>query len=212
MSGSGGRGTDGNTITFSFWRLYSDRERLGYAAQRANGTSDGVANGGSRAVLLLGLGVCNDNERASGGTCTTNPPEHAIGNTASYDFVLLTFSQPVTSDFPDVEHIRSLQQDTDATYFTGTCTTVNGCTPLNKTVTGGSSTIGGSTGNGSFSSFYAAPESAANPITGTRTFTLNLGSQSSVNWVLIGASTFDSTPERLFQALEHELYHWLGCA
>lgn len=194
FAGSGGQGTDGNSLSFT----------SGTFTVIASAWST-TGSGGALATAALGqyspgLGVCNDSERLSGSACTTNPPEHAIGNTGYYDFVLLTFNHPVTSVSLTLSTFGT-QQDTDATYFTGTCTTINGCTPLGKTVTGVSPTIGGSTVNGSFSSFYAAPPNNADPMTGTRTFTLDLGTQSSVNWVMIGASTADTTPDDYFKLL-----------
>lgn len=195
-SGNNTAGTDANILCYSTSGSTSCAGSYFVAASAwsTTGTSGQLATAALGQWGSFGLGVCNDVERSSGSTCTSSPPEHAAGNVGYLDFILLTFSQPLTSVTLTLSTFNTTQ-DTDISYFTGNCTAVGGCSPLGKTVTGGTPTLGTS----GFSSFYAAPANNADPLNGTRTVTLNLGGQSGVNWVLIGASTADTTPDDYFK-------------
>ncbi len=130
----------------------------------------------------FGLGVCSKIIIA---TCSASP-QHAIdnaqGSSGIFDFVLLQFSQPVTSVSLVLNPFGMANQEMDYTYFAGSCAS---CTPAGQTLLNLASVpgFGGnlSTGGGSLNSGGTTSDKS--------TGTLNLGTNSSVNWILIGAST-----------------------
>jgi hypothetical protein len=72
----------------------------------------------------LGLGVCNQDELAANGGCQA--PQHEVDNSTHIDFVLFTFSQPVTSISILIDPVCDC--DTDASYHAGTGISPNGHT------------------------------------------------------------------------------------
>jgi hypothetical protein len=177
FAGNGGQGTDGNILTFP-----SGAFTVTASAWSTTGNSGTTfANAALGQWGSYGLGVCNDVE-VSGG-CSTNPPEHAIGNSPYFDFVLLTFSQPVYSVSLTLSTFGTAQ-DTDITYFVGSCSPAPvgsvDCSPNGKTLATVSS-IAGLTNYGTFNNNTSG--------TGDRTVNLSTANNSPINWVLVGGST-----------------------
>ena len=197
FTGNGGQGTDGNIMTFS-----SGSFVVTASAWSTTGNSNTTFANASLGQYSFGLGVCNDVEIASNSTCTSNPPEHAIGNSGNFDFVLLTFSQPVTS-VSLVLSTFNTAQDTDVTYYVGSCgsvpnNTVN-CGPNGKTLAN-INTIAGLSN--------VQTHSDLTTLTTNRTVTLDLTGTGSagVNWVLVGATTLTNYTGNDYFKLESMSY------
>ena len=187
-----GVGTIGNSLTFSPGITVTAN------AWSTTGTSDALAQAALGQYYSssqpLGLGVCASTDYVSG-ACTS--PQHAADNVGDYDFILLTFSQPLylaqfTLDVFGQTH------DTDVTYFAGNCVSASLCSPssfpsgLTTTtlLNTGSATFGG---NATLfkSGSYVTGSPAGPTLTGTQTTIVNLtlNSNQPVNWILFGAST-----------------------
>lgn len=184
FAGSGGVGTDGNILTFNSGTFVVTASA--WATTGNSGTTLATAALGQ--WNPYGLGVCNDSERASGSTCSTSPPEHAVGNNGAFDFILLTFSQPVYGLSFTLSTFNS-SQDTDVSYFVGKCASVpNGsvnCSPTGDTLA--SLTVANNIAG-------LANVQTRNDLTGgttDRVVNLDLSGTGTggVNWVLIGATT-----------------------
>ena len=130
-----------------------------------------------------GLGVCDTADNTTG--CGT--PQHAIDNNGYFDFVLLTFTQPISAPVTLALNTFGQPYDTDITYFVGNCTpSSTSCNPSGKTVAQ-LSTIAG------FSGTLNAHDDIYGP-TGNRNVDLNLTGTgpAGVNWILVGATTNSS--------------------
>ena len=110
----------------------------------------------------LGLGVCNQVELKASGGC--GAPQHEVDDNGQYDFVLFSFSSPVTSVTITINPVCDC--NTDASYYVG-----NGINPLGDTL----AQLGTAT---------TSNETTADT---TRTITLS-GLGSGVTSVLFGAS------------------------
>ena len=116
----------------------------------------------------FGLGVCDNAENTASGGCQS--PQHAIDDNGGYvDFVLLTFSQPVTSITLTLNPFQTVNDSMDVSYITGTgaAPTVNG-----KTLAQLGTTVN------------VTGLNSGNPYQ-DQSFTVNPAS--SVSWILVGA-------------------------
>ena len=147
-----------------------------------------------------GLGVCNTNESALPSGCTSSNYEHAISNEVdtgvspsvkNYDFVLLTFSQPVYS-ISLVLNPFLTSVDMDASYFSGDCT--GACTTgsagnlltsvVGKVNSSGSNTLSSISGvSGVTAGQYTSVGTSSNQLQ-----TVTITSSTPINFILIGAS------------------------
>jgi hypothetical protein len=150
-------------------------------------TAFSAPSGGALATAHLsqysiGLGDCNTNEYP---TCSA--PDHAIDNHGNYDFVLLTFAQPLTSiSLSLTGTFGTSSYHTDVTYFVGNCQpSSTSCNPGGDTLAQLSSISGFGTNFNTQPSIVSA--------TGNRNLALDLSGTGTggVNWLLIGANTSD---------------------
>jgi hypothetical protein len=136
-----------------------------------------------------GLGVCNTVEIAAG----CNPPQHAADNSGNVDFILLTFSTPVSALSFNLSTFNTTE-GTDLTYFAGNCAST--CSPVGKTVLSGgtaplNSTLFGSN-SASFVTNTILGPTVNTDVTGLVTDSITLNAGQPVNWILVGASTTGS--------------------
>jgi hypothetical protein len=131
----------------------------------------------------LGLGVCDNAENAAFRGCQT--PQHSIDdNGGYYDFVLLTFSQPVTSITLTLNPFGRINDGMDTTYITGLCTpSPSSCSPSGQSLATLDAMSGFTLANG-------PSLNSGNPAS-DQSFTITPGG--SVNWLLIGANTSETS-------------------
>ena len=196
-SGTFNQGSDGNTMCFNAIGNTSCGGAYlvqGSAWSTTGSSTTALGNAALGQYNPYGLGDCNDAERASGGQCTTNPPEHAVGSTAvvtngvtsyvNFDYVLLTFSQPVYS----ISVALAQFGDTDITYAVGRCSEAiaGSSVACSPTATTTLATLGSIT---NLSNVQLRSDNNGNAVDRTVNLDLSNTGSSGVNWLLIGAST-----------------------
>ena len=192
FEGAGGQGTTGNSLSFS------DGLFTVTATAWSNTGASGALATAALGQYSIGLGDCNSSEIAA--TCTS--PQHAIDNSGHFDFVLLTFSQPVNSiSLSLTGTFGGTSYDTDATYYVGNCTpSSTSCSPSGITLVNLASISG-------FGANFNTQNSDTS-VDGNRIFSLDLSGTGSggVNWVLIGATTQASYTGNDFFKLDSMTY------
>ena len=208
QTGAQGQGSNGNTRCFidssnsSFTVMATAWSTTG-GSGGLTGTLQSAALGEYGAPLDYGLGVCNQAEWTAYSTCSSSgaSPEHPIDNNGNVDFVLLQFSQPISSISLTLSPFGQ-SEDMDATYISGLCS--GSCTTANflSALTGGTilptqtsldGIQGAGTSNVFLSNFYTATKSTLDVSTG------NLNLSGNVNWILIGASTSNDAYNDFFK-------------
>ena len=104
------KSASGETVTATAWSLTGNSDTTLQTAALGQYTG-------------LGLGVCNQVELK--GSC--GAPQHEVDDNGQFDFVLFTFSSPVTSVSITINPVCNC--DTDASYYVG-----NGINPLGSTL------------------------------------------------------------------------------